>query len=151
MKILIKYQMSYGKYLTIIDDKVTLIEKVDLPQWIAESFTDSNYRTVITNEDIVFYRTYGGGAKATGSFVTTRAAENRINAKISTALVPDWKNSREYEAIIRVPKGTVLNIGRVEKQYTKTGTLLIGDGDQILLPCGWPEKWIEQIRKVPSR
>lgn len=33
-----------------------------------------------------------------------------------------------------VPKGTTINVGRVEKQYTKTGALLEGDGNQILLP-----------------
>ncbi|WP_072578608.1 hypothetical protein [Bacillus weihaiensis] len=143
--------VNYGKYSTNIDDKVKVIEKVDLPDWIMESFTDSNYRTVITEEDITFYRTYGGGAKANGSFVTTRPAGNRINAKIDTALVPDWKNTREFEAIIEVPKGQILNIGRVEKQYTKTGALLEGDADQILLPQGWQSEWIKDIRKVPSK
>jgi len=143
--------VNFGKYSTSIDDKVKVIEKVDLPDWIRDSFTDRNYRTVITEENITFYRTFGGGAKANGSFVTTSPAGNRINAKIDTALVPDWKNTREFEAVIEVPKGQILNIGRVEKQYTKTGALLKGDGDQILLPQGWPSEWIKDIRKVPSK
>ncbi|BBU39224.1 hypothetical protein APP_15160 [Aeribacillus pallidus] len=142
---------SFDKYSTAIDDKVKVIEKVDLPDWIRESFTDGIYRTVITEENITLYRTFGGGAKVNGSFVTTSPAGNRINAKINTALVPDWKNSRQYEAVIEVPKGQVLNIGRVEKQYTKTGALLKGDGDQILLPQGWPSEWIKEIREIPSR
>ena len=141
----------FGKYSTAIDDKVKVFEKVDLADWISESFTDSNYRTVVTEENIKFYRTYGGGAKASGAFVTTSPAGNRLNAKVSTALVPDWKNSRQYEAVIEVPKGQVLNIGRVEKQYTKTGALLEGNGDQILLPQGWPSEWIKETREVPSR
>ncbi|HIG0362323.1 TPA: hypothetical protein ACX96Z_003998 [Clostridium sporogenes] len=65
------------------------MENVDLPEWIGESFTDENYRTVITEENITFYRTYGGCAKIDGSFVTTTPAGNRINAKINTALMPD--------------------------------------------------------------
>ena len=142
---------DYGKYSTIIDDKVKVIDKVDLPEWIGESFTDGNYRTVVTEQNITFYRTYGGGAKVDGSFVTTTPAGNRINAKINTALVPEWKNSRQYEAVIEVPKGTTINIGRVEKQYTKTGALLEGNGDQILLPQGWSSEWIKEIREVPSR
>ncbi|MFR0049020.1 MAG: hypothetical protein ACLRWO_21200 [Clostridium butyricum] len=133
----------YGKYSTIIDDRVKVIDKVDLPEWIGESFTDANYRTVGTEQNITFYRTYGGGAKVDGSFVTTTPAGNRINAKINTVLVPGWKNSRQYEAVIEVPKGTTINIGRVEKQYTKTGALLEGDGDQILLPQGWSSEWIK--------
>ena len=142
---------DYGKYSTIIDDKVKVIDKVDLPEWIGESFTDGNYRTVVAEQNITFYRTYGGGAKVDGSFVTTTPAGNRINAKINTALVPEWKNSRQYEAVIEVPKGTTINIGRVEKQYTKTGALLEGNGDQILLPQGWSSEWIKEIREVPSR
>ncbi|WP_243291523.1 hypothetical protein [Bacillus sp. FJAT-47783] len=142
---------SSDKYSTAIDDKVKVIEKVDLPDWIGESFTDGIYRTIITEEKITLYRTFGGGAKVNGSFVTTSPAENRIYAKINTALVPDWKNSRQYEAVIEVPKGQVLNICRVEKQYTKTGALLKGNGDQILLPQGWPSEWIKEIREVPSR
>lgn len=106
---------------------------------------------MVTEENIKFYRTYGGGAKAGGAFVTTSPDGNRINAKISTALVPDWKNSRQYEAVIEVPKGQILNIGRVEKQYTKTGASLEGDGDQILLPQGWPSEWIIETREAPSR
>ncbi|MBL4963134.1 ribonuclease YeeF family protein [Bacillus halotolerans] len=140
-----------GKYSTSIDHKVKVIKKQNLQDWISDSFTDGKYRTVITEENINFYRTFGGTAKINGSFVTTSPAGNRINAKINTALVPDWKNSREYEAVIEVPKGQILNIGRVEKQYTKTGTLLKGEGDQILLPKDWPSEWIKEIRKVPSR
>lgn len=83
--------------------------------------------------------------------VTTSPIGNRINAKIDTALVPDWKNTREFEAVIEVPKGHILNIGRVEKQYTKTGAILKGDADKILLPQGWPSEWIKDIRKVPSK
>ncbi|WP_257985176.1 hypothetical protein [Bacillus sp. T33-2] len=142
---------TFGKYATDIDDKVKVIEKIELPSWIRESFTDGVYRTVITEENITLYRTYGGGAKVNGAFVTSGPAGNRINAKIKTALVPDWKNSRQYEAVLEVPKGQVLNIGRVEKQYTKTGALLEGDGDQILLPQGWPSEWIKEIRPVPSK
>src|SRR5699024_2385229 len=120
--------INFGKYSTSIDNKVKVIGKVDLPDWIRDSFTNGNYKTVITEENIIFYRTYGGGAKANGSFVTTSPAGNRINSKINTALVPDWKNTREFEAVIEVPKGQILNIGKVEKQYTKTGALLKGDG-----------------------
>ncbi|WP_257831238.1 hypothetical protein [Salipaludibacillus agaradhaerens] len=59
------------------------------------------------------------------------------SAKVDTALVPEWNNTREFEEVIEVLKGEILNIGRVEKQYTKTGALLKGDGDQILLQKGW--------------
>ncbi|MGI9283264.1 MAG: hypothetical protein ACR2PX_27040, partial [Endozoicomonas sp.] len=48
---------SFGIYSTLIDDKVTVIEKnEEVPDWIQESFLDSKYRTVITKEAITVYR-----------------------------------------------------------------------------------------------
>jgi len=44
-----------------------------------------------------------------------------------------------------------LNIGRAEKQITKTGSILKGDADQILLPLNYPLEWIKEIRPIPSK
>ncbi|MBP2966863.1 hypothetical protein J8385_20025, partial [Acinetobacter baumannii] len=66
-----------------------------------------------------------------------------MDAKIDTALLPEWKNSRMYEAEITIPKGETLNIGKVASQTNdKTGTILKGGADQILLPQDWPLEWI---------
>ncbi|MRX74375.1 hypothetical protein GJU40_19840 [Bacillus lacus] len=86
-----------------------------------------------------------------GAFATTVPASNRITSKIDSALLPEWKNSRQYEAVIELPKGTELNIGKVEQQMTQTETIFKGGGDQILLPQNWPNEWIKEIREVPSR
>ena len=51
---------SLIKYPTLLDSKVKIVDKAKLPDWIGESFTDSNYRTVITTEEITLYRTFGG-------------------------------------------------------------------------------------------
>jgi hypothetical protein len=139
------------KYATAIDDKVTIKEQVELPTWLKETYTDGQYRTVITNENITVYRTFGGKAGEDGAFATTVPAANRISSKIDSALLPEWKNSRQYEAVIEIPKGTELNIGKVERQMTQTGTVLKGGGDQILLPQNWPKEWIKEIKEVPSR
>ncbi|MEI3604988.1 hypothetical protein SPD48_04740 [Pseudogracilibacillus sp. SE30717A] len=139
------------KYATAIDDKVTIKEQVVLPSWLKNTYTDGQYRTVITNESIMVYRTFGGRAGVDGAFATTVPAPNRITSKIDSALLPEWKNSRQYEAVIEIPKGTELNIGKVEQQMTQTGTVFKGGGDQILLPQNWPNEWIKEIREVPSR
>ncbi|MCF2941942.1 transposase, partial [Paenibacillus alkaliterrae] len=139
------------KYATAIDNKVTLKEQVELPSWLKETYTDGHYRTVVTNESISVYRTFGGNAGENGAFATTVPAANRITSKINSALLPEWKNSRQYEAVIEIPIGTELNIGKVELQKTQTGTILQGGGDQILLPQNWPKEWIKEIREVPSR
>ncbi|WP_156936151.1 pre-toxin TG domain-containing protein [Anoxybacteroides tepidamans] len=138
-------------YSTRIDNQVEEIEKMPLPQTIAATFKDSNYRTVITKENITVYRAFGGHADAGGTFATTSPAVNRIHTKIDLALLPEWKNTRNYEAVIEVPKGTILNIGRAEQQMTKTGSILKGDADQILLPLNYPLEWIKEIRRIPSK
>ena len=113
-----------------------------------DTFKDGNYRTVVTNEDIIVYRSFGYNAEAGGVFATSEPAVNRIKTKVDCAILPEWKNSLKYEAEIVIPKGTTLNIGRVGEQYTISGTKLIGNADQILLPQNWDLNWIKKIRKV---
>ena len=105
-----------------------------MPDIVANSFKNGQYRTVMAKEDLTVYRLFGEKAKLNGSFATTTPAQNRIQSKIDSALLPEWKNTRKYEAKIVVPKGTKLEIGRVEKQFTKSGTKFEGNADQILLP-----------------
>ena len=68
--------------------------------------------------------------------------------KIDSAILPEWKNTLRYEAEIVIPKGTTLNIGRVEEQFTMSGARLAGDADQFLLPENWDLNWIKSIREV---
>ena len=137
------------EYSTKIDSKVTIIDRTKLPESLAKTFKDGHYRTVVTNDDICVYRLFGGRADAGGGFATTTKATSRIEAKIEVALLPEWGNSRAYEAKIVVPKGTVLSIGKVASQkISTTGTILEGGLDQILLPMDWPLDWIKNIRKV---
>ncbi|AJQ29643.1 hypothetical protein [Pelosinus fermentans] len=58
--------LGNAKYLTRIEGKVKGIKKEDLAEGIAKSFTDGNYRTVVTNENVTLYRTFGGRADAGG-------------------------------------------------------------------------------------
>ncbi|MFC0232613.1 pre-toxin TG domain-containing protein [Vagococcus entomophilus] len=142
---------SYGEYSTKIDSKVIEVEKANLIDDIKNTYTDGQYRTVETLEEVKIYRTYGGRAKQTGGYGTTSPATTRIDAKIDTALLPEWGNSRQYEIEITIPKGQQLNIGKVAPQTTKTGTILSGGADQILLPKNWPSDWITNTRVVPSK
>ena len=141
------------KYATSIDNSVTVIEKNEnLPHWIKKSFKDENYRTVKTNEEITLYRVFGGDADAGGGFVTTQPVANRIQAKLDAALLPEWKNTRMYQATIKIPQETILDIGKVASQeIKKTGTVLPGGVDQILMPMNWPLDWIKEIKVIPSR
>lgn len=122
-----------------------------LPATVAGSFENSAYRTVVTQRDLTLYRVYGGKADMYGGYATNKPVKNRIQAKIDLALKPTWNNSREFEATIQVPRGTTLNVGRVAPQTLKTGTVLKGGAEQLLLPKDYPSSWIVGNRKVPSR
>ena len=139
---------TFGNYSTKIDSKVTVVEKQELPSWLIDTYKDGVYRTVVTNEDITVYRSFGYNAEAGGAFATSSPAVNRIKTKVDSAILPEWKNILRYEAEIVIPKGTTLNIGHVGEQFTMSGTRLAGDADQFLLPQNWDLNWIKSIREV---
>ncbi|MBR5617011.1 MAG: hypothetical protein IKW50_02390 [Oscillospiraceae bacterium] len=136
---------------TKIDDKVTDIEKEKLPNFLADTFKDGEYRTVVTDEDIKLYRTYGGKSEIGGSFATTEASRNEEETRQECAILPEW-NDCTHEVEITVPKGTKLNIGTAEAQEDETdGTIYEGGGDQVLLPQNWAKEhpeWITNIRTL---
>ena len=139
---------SYGAYSTKIDSKVTVVEKHELPSWLIDTYKDGQYRTVVTNEEITVYRAFGYNAEAGGAFATSNPAINRVQTKVDSAILPEWKNTLRYEAEIVIPKGTTLNIGHVGEQYTMSGARLAGDADQFLLPQNWDLNWIKSIRTI---
>ncbi|WDV45178.1 hypothetical protein PV797_16875 [Clostridiaceae bacterium M8S5] len=131
---------------TGIDAKVKELNKDNsLPTWIQESFANSNYRTVEATQDIIVYRAFGGTAKANGGFVTTFNSNNKQEIMDKLALLPEWGNTMDYVATIKIPKGTVLNIGKVAPQTSQNGQRLNGGADQILMPLNWPNSWIVNI------
>ncbi|MEN4913259.1 RHS repeat-associated core domain-containing protein, partial [Erwinia amylovora] len=129
-----------------LEGKYKEVDKANLPDWIKDSFKNGEYKTVRTTDEVNLYRVFGGNAKIDGSFVSTSPALNKIQAKIDSALLPEWKNTRQFEATITVPKGTILQVGKVEQQVMLSGAKLQGGADQILLPHGYPTSWISDVR-----
>ena len=124
-------------------------EKGSVPSWVAE-FTCGKYKTIITTKDIYACRVFGGNAKPGGAFVSAAPASSRMQAKLDAALLPEWKNIRQFEAKILILKGTTLNVGSVAPQITKSGMIFEGGADQILMPQNWPESWIVGVRNIGS-
>lgn len=92
-----------------------------------------------------------GKALATLNLLLDVSGINKVQAKIDATLLPEWKNTRAYEAEVLVPKGTQLDIGKVAPQTIEsTGTVLDGLSDQLLMPQNWPKEWIQNIRNVKS-
>ena len=136
-----------GDYSTKIDGKVEELEKEPLPDSIAKSFKDGEYRTVVTKEPITLYRVYGGDATMEGSYCTTEPCTDKEKARNDLALKSSWGNTIEKEAEIVVPAGTKLNIGRVEEQSDGRKTLT-GNADQVLLPQNWNQDWVNKVRDI---
>lgn len=68
------------------------------------------------------------------------------------ALLPEWGNSIMYEARIIIPKGQTIHVGFAAPQIIKSiGTVLPGGAEQVILPLDWPLKWIDSIRRIPSK
>jgi len=139
-----------GKYATGIDDAVTIIEKDrTLNEKDVNSFLDGQYYSVITNEDLFLYRTYGDKAGPLGRFTTTKPATTQAETRKSLALLPEWHNSIEREVTIKIPKGTKLNIGKVGPQVSRIdGRCYPGGADQIMIVGRWPKDWIVNDREV---
>lgn len=131
---------------TSIDGKVIELEKAKLSDYDKNSFRDGNYRTVEAKEDMVLYRVYGEGAGKQGAFLTTEEPIDRMATKMESALPTKidgnnrWTNSRQFYCEVSIPKGTVMNIGKVAPQETKEGIILPGGADQVLLSRDFVEK-----------
>lgn len=145
------------KFKTILDENnIKEVEKQILNKEITNSFKNGEYKTYITTDEIILYRTYGltpsgkAGAKQLGAFATTEFAESRIDVKIRLALNPQWKNALYIEEKIIVSKNVTINVGVVAPVKLLSGTILEGGADQILLPPNWPEEWIDGYRFVTS-
>lgn len=145
------------KHKTDLTNKLEEIPLAHLPRQIVSSFKDGMYKTSRTIDNVVLYRVYGRrykedvGAAALGAFATTEFAESRIDVKIRLALDPVWHNAKLVEEKIIVPCGVILNIGKVAPIKLRTGTILPGGADQVLLPQNWPKAWIAGYREVTSK
>lgn len=153
------------QYKTSLVGKLEEIETQKLENWLKSSFYNGKYCTYITLDDLVLYRIFGRysmkikdnlyglpqGAKSLGAFASTEFAESLIDAKIRLALAPSWLSTKAYEEKILLPQGSIINVGIVAPVKLKTGTVLEGGADQILLPQNWSEKWIIGYRRVTQR
>lgn len=149
-----------SKFKTVLKGKLIEIKKAELPDSVVSSFLNKQYHTYKTIEGLILYRVFGlysrtdgdvRGASLSGSYASTEFAESLIDAKLRLALDPEWFSTKAYEEKILLPKGTVINVGIVAPVTLKTGTILPGGADQILLPKDWPEEWVLGYRRITAR
>lgn len=118
---------------TAIDKDVIELPQQEITPNDKATFQNSKYRTVETTKDLILYRVYGDKTAKEGRFLTTHCPTDRLETKLESALLAEWGNSRKYYCEVYVPKGTILNIGKVEKQQTVSKHILEGGGDQVLV------------------
>lgn len=145
------------KFKTVLNENnIKEIEKQPLDEKTTNNFKNGEYKTYITTNEIVLYRTYGltpsgkSGAKQLGSYTTAEFAESHIDVKMRLALNPQWKNALYIEEKIIVLKYVVINLGVVAPIKLLSGTILEGGADPILLPFDWSEEWVVGYRFVTS-
>lgn len=150
-----------SKYKTNLTGSVQEVEKESLSDDIVSSFLNKQYKTCKTFDDLILYRVFGlysqtngevKGAGSSGGYASTEFAESLIDAKLRLALAPEWFSTKAYEEKILLPKGSIINVGIVAPITLKTGTVLPGGADQILLPRNWSEEdWTIGYRRVTTR
>ena len=87
---------------------------------------------------MTLYRVYGGKANQTGGYWTRIKPSGGLQAQLDSALLPEWGNTVEHVAEIRVPAGTTIYEGYAAPQAVlhgeeKVGEIL-GGGSQVYIP-----------------
>ncbi|WP_313552802.1 VENN motif pre-toxin domain-containing protein [Pantoea sp.] len=102
----------------------------------ASTFRSGTYTEKVAETDIYLYRDYGGSARADGRFWTPEPSKGPLQSQMDSAVLPEWGNTFQNQAIIKIPKGTKYYEGNAAAQTGTEGThpTLHGGGTQIFLP-----------------
>lgn len=151
VKILGEYSVEGSKVAqpvkgTALAESSHMIPRDNLPKDIRETFTNSDYQTVITDKPVTLYRAYGNNVGEKGSYWTTEKPADPMEAKLNSAILQEWPgssqvhNTRDQVATMIIPENTKLNIGTAAPQNSKSSQELPGGGTQVLLDRDFFEK-----------
>ncbi len=113
------------------------------PRSVAATFRSGTYTEKVAETDLYLYRDYGGEARAGGDFWSPIPSKGVLQSKMDSAVLSEWGNTLENQAILKIPKGITYYEGFAASQTSKIGTraTLHGGGVQIYLPSPKSE-WI---------
>lgn len=102
----------------------------------ASTFRSGTYTEKVAETDIYLYRDYGGLAKADGRYWTPEPSKGPLQSQLDSAVLPEWGNTFQNQAVIKIPKGTTYYEGAAAAQTGTQGTnpTLHGGGTQVFLP-----------------
>ncbi|WP_058487108.1 hypothetical protein [Defluviitalea phaphyphila] len=95
---------------------------------IANTFRSGTYTKIVTQEEIILYRVYGGKAGELGSYWTRTKSKGPLQSIIDSALDQNWGNTATNVSTIKVPKGTTIYEGVAAPQRG-----LVGGGNQVYI------------------
>lgn len=102
--------------------------------WVA-SFRSSTYTEVISQQPTVLHRVYGGRAGELGPYWSPVAPRGPAAAMYDSAIRPEWGNSAQRTASIRVPAGERMFTGPAGPQRGGDfASSMSGGGPQVLIP-----------------
>lgn len=107
----------------------------------AATFRSGSYTATTTSETTTLYRVYGGNAGKIGSYWTRTKPSGPLQSQLDSALAPQWGNTAQNVATMKVPKGTTIYEGAAAPQSTGVGQIL-GGGNQVYIPRVNPN-WIQ--------
>jgi hypothetical protein len=107
---------------------------------VASTFRSSTYTQKVLDSDLVLYRVYGGKAGKLGPYWSRVEPAGPLQARIDTALLPEWGNAATKTSAVRVPVGTTIFEGAVAPQ-SNSRLFLPGGGNQVYIPRVDP-KWL---------
>lgn len=150
-----------SQYKTDLTGKIERVklDAIENPKDL-NSFLNQAYESYIATAPLILYRAFGvvkkdsgeiKGAWASGRFVSTEFAESMIDVKNRLALAPEWYNTRMYEEKLCVPAGTKFYLGIVAPVKMKSGTILSGGAQQILLTERCKKEWTLGYWRIMSR
>ncbi|MFT4042572.1 MAG: RHS repeat-associated core domain-containing protein [Gordonia sp. (in: high G+C Gram-positive bacteria)] len=114
------------------------------PKNLAETFRGGSYTEKVTQRPIMLYRAYTEGKNPLGNFWSRSVPTGPIQARIDSALNPEWGNRATAVSKIEVPIGTRLFEGHVAPQEIYGGGELLGGGNQIVFTPKFrvPTEWL---------
>jgi len=122
--------------------KGVLQEKSNIPVQLAETFTNSEYKTVKLTEDLVVYRHTSIDSNKGGPYGGFASIESCCphTARHRSAIKAAWNDLNFLEIPIKIPAGTTIDIGNIAAQDCDKFGDLAGGGTQVLLPENWQTK-----------
>lgn len=106
--------------------------------WIA------GYQEYETAEERTYYRVFGGGASRLGAWMSPVPPQSAARVRADMALPPE--NTAEFVAVVTVPAGTLIRIGRAAPAFGQPG-----GGPQVqLLELIPPESFGEPAPLAPQ-